>query len=182
MSNRAESIKQPKDGDTICLLIGDMNPPSVDYKHAAEKILSSKNFSSIWLCPLSGKDSIHTKNMCTIFGAEFSSETGKTLTVCSVALDRKLTEGELIAWARNRYPYLKFRLAGFELLTEDSEPPLYIKFSSGKNPPSGTEVLTINNHLSVQNEIQKKISKGSDESRNLFSGVWNYVQKHKLYR
>lgn len=172
-------IKQPGPGDLVCILVCDMNPPTHDVRHAADALLSRPDVSGLWLCPLYGKaaDVVHQRNMGMTFCAEYAAATGKLASMCSVALDKKMSQADDVAkWAVGKRPDMRFVLAGF--LSQ----LYFVRFFGQADAPIGSTPVSIEKFNAVSDGIRERILSGHDEARNMFAGVWGYVQKHRLYR
>lgn len=174
------NIRQPGPGDTVCIYVGDFDPPTIDARRVVDAMLARPDVSGVWLCPLSGSQK-HVWNMGTMFCAEYAAQTGKLLTFCGVARDKGLSPVEMAAWARKKYPDIRFKLAGSLLCAEDTEPCYYVRFFGQPDAPAGTVPVSLDKFHSV-NGIRERIVAGHDESKNVSACVWEYIQKHKLYR
>ncbi len=171
-------------GDTILLLTGKFSPPTMSHYRAVEALMSRPEWKKIWIAPFYTNDS-HVKNMITAFSIDLCAN-GKQVSCCTVGLDKQIPSSREIAdWVRNKFPYLKFRIAVVDpdQCPEDSEKTVFVKLGiRGDTVPDGADLIALENFAPVPVDIQERIKNGSDESRNIPAPVWNYIQRHKLYR
>ena len=173
--------KQPADGDMIALLVGDYDPPTMDACRAAEALLAKSGIDGVWLCPLSGSNSIHARNMASLLCTHFSAS-GRQVSLCSVALDKNMEPAMLSKWCRQRFPALRFRLASVQPMeVQDSERTLFMVFGSGK-APHGADGVSLGKFAAVPSDIKERIARGEDRARDFVLAVWAYIQKNRLYR
>lgn len=177
------SIPEVKSGDRIVLLLADMDPPSNDLRRAADAILARPDVDGLWLCPIPGKDPVRIRTLATIFGTEYACSVGRPVTTCTIALDKDLSIQDFISWVRPKYPDFKFSVAVMpNISVSDREPIMQVRFSAQPHPPTGFIPISLDKFVSVQENIKQRIASGADESSNMFIGVWNYIQKNKVYR
>jgi len=166
----------------IVVIAGNFDPPTHDLSNACDGIFKRAEAKTVWMCPLStSTDKTHIRNMATLFCQSYYAARTKTISCCTVALDKGLDLQGLLQWARNKYPKESFRLMTFGQ-EQDKEPVYRVHFD--QNPVSDIKDIPI--HLSkavcVGNGIRERIARGVDESRNVYGRIWDYIQYHKLYR
>lgn len=173
------SANERKDTDTIALLVGKFDPPSIDHYRCIDAILSANLANRIWVCPL-GNDDEHVRAMAALICTE-ATQPGRLVSLCSVALDKGLeSPDELRIWCERKF---KNR---FILGFLDSE----LKRSTGIAVVVGNKVAIENGNaqivlpkfLPVHEDIKSRIKNGRDERKSFIPSVWNYIQKNKLYR
>lgn len=170
-------------GDTILLLVGEFSPPTMNHYRAIEALLGRPGWKNIWITP-SGIDDGHTRNLTNILAADFSAN-GKKVSCCTIGADKALSVSDTISWIRNKFPYLNFRIAVVDPdpCPKDSEKTVFVKLGvRGDSVPEGADLIALENYLPVPIDLKDRIKNGSDESRNLIPSIWNYIQRHKLYR
>jgi hypothetical protein len=183
-----ESISQPGPGDRICLLIGNWDPPTNDLRHACEALGKVPGISRVWICPIidetSKEDRTRVADLCNIFCTEFTAEHGKVVTCCTAGLDGGFkTAKELVKWVEIKMPTLKVCHAGFNIEHSNGIPTYSVRFSNQPYPKNKPDITLISLDKNVFiGDVREKILKGSDESRNMYYGVWTYIQAKRLYR
>jgi nicotinic acid mononucleotide adenylyltransferase len=183
---------KPKVGDTdnvapgssICLLIGRMDPPTLDHLRALDAIFAASRFAGVWMCPLSGgesgKDALRA--MAQISCVEYCSMSGKQVGCCSVAVDKGIEDPEeLLAECKRLFPFMNFSVAMVRPDVSEYEPD-YVVCLNGQSPTKGAKILTAGKFVPAPEDIREKIAGGSDQSRSFPEGVWVYIQKNRLYR
>ena len=108
----------------------------------------------------------------------------KNVSTCTVALDKRTGCDGLLEWAQKRFPRNKFIVASMrENVFSRKTTTLCIRVGEqgGVVPPGGM-IVTVEKFLPTPSDVKQRIAKGSDESRNFVRPVWDYIQKHKLYR
>ena len=103
--------------------------------------------------------------------------------MCTMAFD---TDVRLPQAARDmclkRFKGLKFKIAAVaERFAAQADFVVQFGNSAGISP-KGAMSLPLKSYVSVPADVAARIGSGSDESRNFVPAVWNYIQKHKLYR
>jgi len=167
---------------TVLLLDG-VDPPTDDLRQACNLLFKRPEVKTIWLCPIGPFDSPkHIIDMCNIFCQQYRLAESKEMTCCTVAIDKKMGEDQLVEWARINYPAEDFRVASFNPYSKDRK--LVYRICFGSCSLSLSENVPINITKSVPNYmvIKERIKSGKDESKKMFHVVWEYIQKHKLYR
>jgi len=167
----------------IVLLLGGFDPPTNDVRHACTSLLNRPEVKSVWLCPIDPiSPAKHVVDLCNVFCQQYYLETNNKITCCTAAIDKNMSKDQLVEWARINYPNEDFRLADFSPFFTDRK-PVYRIFFAGEGISSGRDVaVKITQAFSVSKNITSRIKSGRDESRNMFRVVWEYIQKHKLYR
>jgi nicotinic acid mononucleotide adenylyltransferase len=170
-------VKQPDPGDRIALLVGNYDPPTMDYYRAIEALLSFGGIKNVWLCPLKANDDIWA--MTNSLAVDFCVN-GRPLTAC---LLKNKTPTDYAAWARKRYPELNFTIASVEKEEQDSEKTIFVKIGNEAVTTSQqVDVLVVDKFVPMPIDLKDRIKGGSDEARCFIPAIWNYIQKHKLYR
>lgn len=170
----------------IVLFLGDFDPPTDDVRHACTNLYNHPETESVWLCPITTQE--HVADLCNIFCHQFSLETSKKITLCRVAIDKKLDGEELLSWIRQHYPSQEFKVATFDWDSEikDKNPVFRVCFSAGEVLMSSRTCLVapiiIRNAPCVSPMIKERIKSGKDESRKMYRTVWEHIQRKKLYR
>ena len=172
---------QAKDGDTIVLLFGKYNPAHMGYFRALEALVR-RPVAEIWVTPLYSLFPIeHVQNMCTILSTEASVATKRQVGCCLAGLKGFLRIDEFLPWCRSKYPGLRFvsaKLCGFQ---RSDKADIEVRFA-GQELSSGKDDVYVPQFLPVPQDLAERIGSGSDESRNFLAPIWEYVQKHRLYR
>jgi len=179
----ATDAKQIEPGANIILLVGSLDPPTMDHFRALEALSVYDGADSVWLCPLSNQENtMHVRAMCSIVCSDIAG-TGKQVTLCTAALDKKMGSGqELAAWVRKRYPDYKFRVATVSPEKCADECKTFEVVLGQATPSSDADQVVLDKFLPAPKDLLTRIKNGSDESRNFQAPVWAYIQKHKLYR
>ena len=187
--------------DTIGLLVGRYDPPTLDHSRAAEVLSTTRGISQVWLCPLQfdvpqdcwpgiAEHQQHVRNMCTILAMDMSSA-GKPVAACTVALDNKVQPcmnrvGAVLETCRKKFPYYKFRPALVVSATgiadyyeEQEEDALIFKFA-GDDPSVKRGIPVVLRYAPTPAETLNRIMAGMDESRHFCKPVWDYIQSHNL--
>ena len=157
---------EPRDGDSVVLLVGDYDPPTMDYSRAIEALCKSKGVEGVWACPVGSEDKQRAISLATAFCADMSSTISRGLTCCTAGLDRSLTPEGLHEWCSKRYPTLKFKVASLKEVSFAGEEGGVIKVA---------KFLRVGN-------VRDRIASGSDESRSFTAGTWSLIQARKYYR
>lgn len=175
--------KSTEPGDGIVVLVGSFDPPTMDHWRAVEALLARPDVKHVWLAPLHGENNDKVMSMTMLLATDLAAG-HKQPTVCTVALDKKLTDTkELMSWIRGRYTANPFRLAAISPdAVEDSYPTIKVAFGPGAGTTGSTESVVLDKFLPVPADVKARIQGGSDESRNFPAPVWEYIQRHKLYR
>lgn len=184
MDPKPQDAKQLNVGDSVALFVGAFNPPTMDHYRAVEALFKEPEIKDIWICPLAGDDNANVRNMTALFCFEFSS-TGKQISHCTAALDKDLkTAPQAIEWVRAKFPYLKFKSATVAPETStDRDVVYFIKLGvAGDTVPIGSRMIALTDYAPVVPDLKVRIKGGSDEGRSIPFPIWNYIQKHKLYR
>jgi hypothetical protein len=114
---------------------------------------------------------------------EVTSATKKQVGCCLVGVSKGFdSSDQLSTWCRKYYPGLKFkiaRLAGYAETRTDIE----IGFA-GQNLSTllSFEQICLSKFLPPPSNLVERIRSGADESRNFLTPIWEYVQRHRLYR
>lgn len=177
-----DNIQGPKDGDTIILFVDQFDPPTMDHAKAVTALSSHGKW--IWICPLTPVgDGQKVRDMSSILATDLKSM-GAEASLCTVALDKKLDVEGLLVWVNKRFPTFKFITASLkDNIFDKKGTTLCIRIGkSGQTIPAGGQLVLIEQCLAVPVDIQKRIANGSDESRHIMKPVWDYIQKHHLYR
>lgn len=172
-----------KFGDTVILFVGSFDPPTMEHYRAIEALLSRPEAQHIWVCPLSGSNDRHVRDMASILVNDFSSN-GKLVSYCTIALDKKMTDHkQAIEWVRNKFSYLKFQLATVAPdVAPDTSSFFQIAFGQSRVTPQGATGIILDKFAPIPPDLKGRIKAGMDETRNFITPVWDYVQKHRLYR
>lgn len=181
-------MQQTVPGDNVCMFIGDWNPPTHDLRHACLALSLVPEIKRIWLCPVSMETSkearTHIANVNSIFCTEFAAEHSKVITCCTVGLSKGFrTASEFRLWAVTKFPFLQFSVAEINPQHENNFSTYSIRFASQPYPKNSPHVkpISLDKNIFI-GDVKGKIQKGSDESRNMYYGVWTYVQETRLYR
>jgi hypothetical protein len=175
---RASDAHQSSPGDQVALLVGDYDPPHMDYFRAIDALFASG--SSVWMCPLftTRQAAGRARVLATILSVDFMSATRKQPSCCLIGLDKEMrAAGAVLEWCRTYYPLLSFKLASF-----GNDGNVAIRFAMRTATPPGSEVLFLDKFVPVHAGLRAAIGAGQDESRNFTPGVWSCIQKRKLYR
>ena len=157
---------EPKDGDCIVLLVGDYDPPTLDYFRAIEALCKSKGIEGVWVCPVGSEDKQRVVSLATSFYADASSTISRRLTCCTVGLDKGFSPEDLCKWCQSKYPTLKFKVA-------------LLKDVSFAGEDGG--VVKVSKFLRI-GDVRDRIAEGSDESRSFTAGTWSLIQARRYYR
>lgn len=170
-------------GDTVAVLVGRFDPPTMEHVRAIDALSSYSGVGHVWICPLSGKNDAHVRNMSSMLCSDFAAN-GKHVSYCTAALDKSISDPKLaLAWIRERFAYLNFRMASTNPdYGIDTEKTFYIAFGPGAVTPAGSIGIVLENYLPVPADIEARIRAGQDESRAIVAPIWRYIQKHRLYR
>lgn len=170
------------DGTRVCLLVGGMDPPTMDVLRALDVIDASGRFEGIWLCPLPGGVDDESKRALTqVACAEWSSASGKQVGCCTMAMDKGLRRAsELADECRRYFPRVSFDVVMFHDESEGEDPDQVICFR-GQTPRGGARAIKLSNFNS-EGDVRGAIASGSDVRRSFSPGVWEMIQKRRLYR
>lgn len=176
------------------LFVGRFDPPHINHVRAASALMRRSDVESVWVFPLAGpyeSSAEHVRNMCTIWCADMSLG-GEKPTCCTAGLDKGLqTASEAWAWMRMRFPTLNFKLAMFENEFDFAEDchdghalwsSYTVKVGAGRVTANLGPGFVVLNFPPVPRDLEERIIGGSNESRNFIAPVWDYLQKHRLYR
>lgn len=171
-----------KVGDTVALFVGSFDPPTMDCCRAIEALKANPAIKHVWLCPLPGALDSHVRNMASILSVDMSSNSSK-VSLCTVALDKKLDGKLAVEWLRAKFPYLTFKVATLAPETiADTQQTLQIFLGTAGVVAEGAAPVVSEKYAPAPPDLKARIKAGSDESRNFVAPVWNYIQKYKLYR
>lgn len=175
---KATDAKQPTDNDVVALLVGSYDPATLDYLRAAEALLARPDVQHVWITPIGS--SSDAKAMASSLSIEISTVTRRPAAFCSVGLDKKIVEPEVLAgWCRSKYPTLKFDLASIDVPTKSG---FWIKFASQQATDGELRrVVALDKHLPA-GDVVTRIRGGSDESRWFTPAIWGIIQNRRLYR
>jgi len=179
---KAQQEEPVKSGDTIALFVGSFDPPTMDHYRAVEALQTCPEIKQVWICPLSGASDNHVRGMASIMSVDMATSSTK-VSLCTIALDKTMTEAkQAIDWVRAKFPYLKFKAATLNPdSVADSQPTIQVFLGVAGVVAEGASAVTAKFTVSPP-DLKLRIKSGSDESRNFVAPVWNYIQKHKLYR
>jgi len=171
-------------GDTVLLMTGSFSPPTMNHYRAVEALMSRPEWKHIWIAPIYSNDD-HVKGLTTTFVVDLCAN-GKQISCCTIGLDKKLSSTQDVTdWVRKKFPYLNFRIAVVDPdpCPKDSEKTVFVKLGvKGDVVPDGADLIALESFSAVPADLLERIKNGSDESRNIPPPVWNYIQRHKLYR
>lgn len=171
-------------GDSVCLFVGKMDPPTMDHLRALDAIFNSAKFAGVWLCPLAGGESgaDALRAMAQMSCVEYCAMSGKQVGCCTVAVDKGIEDSEeFVSKARELFPFSKFSVAMLRSDVENHEPD-YVVCLQVQAPTKSAKVLVVKKFLPAPSDIRAKIASGSDQSRSFPESVWEYIQKNRLYR
>ena len=171
--------KQLSPGDGVILLVGDYDPPHVEYSRAMDALFGRPGISSVWACPLwsPGTNIGRVRDMGAMFCAEYASGTKRMPTLFTVALDLRLAAvGDVLKWCNVHYPSLGFTTASLSPAIPGCD--VIIAFAGS---PASKGTMLLGKFLPV-GDVKGRIRQGSDESRSFMGNVWAYVQENRLYR
>lgn len=175
--------KQMKIGDTVALFVGEFDPPTMDHYRVIEALLAWTGVSHVWVCPMSGASDDHVRATTSMLCMDFASG-GRQISHCTIALDKKMTVAkDALDWVRTHFPYLKFQLASlYPNVPIEAEQFFQIAFGSGAQTSNGATGIVLDKFLPAPADVKARIAAGEDQSRNIITPVWNYIQKNRLYR
>ncbi len=186
MKDVLSQASKPSSSNKVILLSGQFNPPTNEHL-AMVVALAKRHKGDIWLAPEVPQQKMksHVKAMCTIFCAEAKASGKADVTCCTAGIDKDMTAVEIEKWCKRTFPNKTFELAMRMVNMYSSNVPanyiLYRK-SLSWGPTCGIYDETVKYDSIDLEDIVKSIKAGHDESRNIFPNVWQYIQKHKLYR
>lgn len=170
------------DGSSVCLLVGSMDPPTMDVLRALDAIDASGRFDGTWLCPLPGGVNDESKRaLVQVACAEWSAASGKQVGCCTMALDKGLRSAvELADECRRSFPHASFDVVMFLDEAEGEDPDQVVCFR-GQTPRGRAKAIKLSKFNS-EGDTKKAIVSGTDVSRSFSPGVWEMIQKRRLYR
>jgi hypothetical protein len=171
------------------LFVGKFDPPHINHVRAASAIMRHSDVESVWIFPLASDNDKHVRNMCTIWCADMSLG-GEKPVCCTAGLDKGLaTATEAWEWTKARFPALDLKMAMFEKefdFADDDKDAVWssytIKTGGGRVTANLGGRFIVLNFPSVPPDLVERIKGGSNESRNFIAPIWDYLQKHRLYR
>lgn len=171
-------------GDSVCLLIGKMDPPTMDHLRAMDAVFGAAKFAGVWMCPLAGGESGDDalRAMAQMSCVEYCAMSGKQVGCCTVAVDKGIEDPEeFLSKSKELFPFMKFSVA---MLRPDvgSYEPDYVVCLHGQSPTKSAKVLAAKKFLPAPDDIRSRIASGADQSRSFPESVWEYIQQHRLYR
>jgi hypothetical protein len=172
---------------TVGLLIGDYDPPTLDYNRAAETLSSMRDIGQTWLCPVSSGDDVQNAtiaNMLTILSADMSSS-GKTMSACTVALNKGATSPkDVLTLCRCMFPYLKFKAAliGSQAFLQLPEEDFFVFRFASEDRASSTGTPIVLGKFARAGSTKASIAAGRDESHKFCPAVWSYIKSKGIYR
>ena len=176
MNIKPTDAKQVGDGDTILLMVGDYDPPTMSYFRTIESALSRPDVSEIWLAP-TAEGGEHSSAMAMVLASFASQSLRKMVGTCTAGLDKGLDALGIKSWCESSYPTLRFKTLGFSGCED-----VFVAFK-GDITEGRNEVLLLNRFLRIDREgIIDKIRSGRDASRDFPSPVWEYIKRNRLYR
>lgn len=164
---------EQRDGDSVVLLVGDYDPPTMDYVRAIQSLLSGKGVEGVWACPIRPPDKQRSSALTMAFCSDMAPAVKGKLTCCTVGLDKWLDADGLLSWCQSKYPTLKFKVASM-----DGSSGMPVVFAG---EDSRGDVVKVTKFLRV-GQIDGRIAVGSDESRSCPAGVWSLIQSRRYYR
>lgn len=171
-----------KPGDKIALFVSNFDPPTMDHVRAAEALAAYSGISRVWICPASADNDSHARNMSSILCSDLTAN-GKSVSLCTVGLDKKLNAAEALAWVRSKFKYLRFQPA---VVSPEAvlpgEETIQVLFGPGKAIQEGTTGIVLDKFLPVVPDLKARVAAGMDESRSFPSPIWDYIQKNRIYR
>lgn len=177
-------------GDSLCLLGGECNPPTLDYFYAIDSIISCSKFNGIWICPFVGNNISENeiswiKSLSQVTCSEYNSYSGRQIGCCTVGIDKNMHSLEEIKkWCMLKFPFLNIYTAMFlSDLGKYNFIPDYVLCFFGQNIiPQGVVPIFINKHIQSPCNIKEMISEGKDESIYFPEFTWKLILKEKIYR
>lgn len=160
-----KGTRQANDGDKVVLLVGDYDPPTMDYLRAIEALQLEKGVDHVWACPVKSEDKERARLLTMSFCAEVASRK-KPVTCCTVGLDRDLDPDGLASWCRQRYATFRFETVSVS----------DVKFAGEEG-----DGVKVSKFLRV-GDVRDRIGSGYDESRSFTPGTWSLIQARKYYR
>lgn len=179
MKGDPQNLKSPEHGDNILLFMDKFDPPTLDHARAIDALFTYGKW--VWLCPIdTNKNACDMANIITVD----MRANNKNVDFCSAAVDKKINVEDFLSWIRKKYPDQNFIVASlngqyFEVKRQWIS--VVVGEKSGQVKPGGI-VLSVEKFLPSPTDIQKRIISGSDESRHFIRPVWDYLQRHRLYR
>lgn len=179
---QSQQEDRTKMGDTIALFVGSFNPPTMDHCRAIEAVKASSGINHVWVCPLPGAADPSVRAMVSILSFDMTAN-GNRVSLCTIALDKKLDSTQAVEWVRTKFPYLNFKVATLAPETvPDSQQTLQVFLGTAGVVAEGAAAVVAEKYAPAPPDIKERIKAGSDESRNFVGPVWDYIQKNKLYR